>query len=231
MTKFGLLTCIGSPLTVPLIEAMEKLQLKSFVIIVDGKASQRDMDIDKERLDPNFPFLDLPDLHLSNPTYFVKNHNSAPSVELIKKLGIDFLVNAGTPRILKKDLLDATRGVINCHPGILPKYRGCTCLEWSVHNGDPVGASAHLMSEKIDSGPVLQTEVLKVAAGEDYKKVRTKMLYHQANLLAQVMQTLTRDPKIHEIFPEGEEQYHKPMPQDLIEEVKKKMASGKYTSN
>lgn len=46
---------------------------------------------------------------------------------------------------------------INIHMGLSPYYRGSSCNFWALYDGKPeyVGATVHLLSEGLDSGPIL----------------------------------------------------------------------------
>uniref|UniRef100_A0A1B0C1R6 Formyl transferase N-terminal domain-containing protein n=1 Tax=Glossina palpalis gambiensis TaxID=67801 RepID=A0A1B0C1R6_9MUSC len=47
-------------------------------------------------------------------------------------------------------------GAFNLHGSLLPKYRGCCPLNWSIINGeDQTGVTLHRMTEKIDHGPII----------------------------------------------------------------------------
>lgn len=49
------------------------------------------------------------------------------------------------------------RGAFNIHMGLSPYYRGSSCNFWALHDGNPhmVGATIHLLSSGLDSGPML----------------------------------------------------------------------------
>lgn len=46
---------------------------------------------------------------------------------------------------------------LNIHMGTSPYYRGSSCNFWALHDGNPdyVGATIHLLSKGLDSGPML----------------------------------------------------------------------------
>ena len=41
--------------------------------------------------------------------------------------------------VIEKIIDSLKYGILNVHPGILPKYKGRTCVEWSIFNDDKVG--------------------------------------------------------------------------------------------
>ncbi len=63
------------------------------------------------------------------------------------------------------DFLIANKA-INIHMGISPYYRGSSCNFWAIYDGNPdlVGATIHLLSGGLDSGPMLFHALPKPAA-------------------------------------------------------------------
>jgi methionyl-tRNA formyltransferase len=60
-------------------------------------------------------------------------------------------------------------GCINLHPGLLPKYRGADPVFWQIKNREINGGiTAHLMTDKIDNGPILLIDQLPIMPGEPY---------------------------------------------------------------
>jgi len=126
--------------------------------------------------------------------YFVENHNSNECLKLIKKLKLTCLVNCGTPRKIKKKILKSTRfGALNVHPGILPKYRGKTCVEWAIFNNEQVGNTIHLMNENYDDGPILIKEKYIFTKKDDYHTIRIKVYESSINLLMKYLKKLKKN--------------------------------------
>ena len=68
--------------------------------------------------------------------------------------------------IVRGPLLEiASKGVINCHMGILPAYRGMDCYVWAILNGhiDKIGLTTHFMDLGIDTGPIIERLHLSLA--------------------------------------------------------------------
>ena len=87
----------------------------------------------------------------------------------LKALGADFGVVVAYGRILKTDLLAATKlGLLNAHFSLLPKYRGAAPVQWSLVRGEKkTGVTLFWLDEGMDTGPVqtmIETDVLD---GED----------------------------------------------------------------
>jgi folate-dependent phosphoribosylglycinamide formyltransferase PurN len=70
--------------------------------------------------------------------------------------GFDAGVCALFSRRIPKEILGLfARGIVNLHPSLLPMGRGRYPATWAIWQGEPYGASAHLMSEEFDAGPLV----------------------------------------------------------------------------
>jgi methionyl-tRNA formyltransferase len=164
------------------------------------------------------------------PFFFFKNHNSSLVDKFLKDRSVSIIVNAGTPRILKKNILDIPkRGVVNVHPGILPKYRGCTVLEWAIYNNDKVGNTAHFMSEGIDEGPIILYDEYKFSKTDSYSDVRTKVYKGGFSLMARAVKKIINDDLCVSSLPvQGVGDYWDVMPDDKLGVVQEKLCAGQY---
>lgn len=72
------------------------------------------------------------------PIAMVEDHSSDQVRDLLLKNKMDlvFLSKAG---IIGKNIVDGPWKIINCHPGILPRYRGKGSSEWAIHEKGPLG--------------------------------------------------------------------------------------------
>lgn len=66
-------------------------------------------------------------------------------------------ISARNADILNNEILSRFRkGVINCHGGLLPQYRGLNSANFAVlHNQKKFAGTIHYMTEKIDEGPIV----------------------------------------------------------------------------
>lgn len=79
----------------------------------------------------------------------------------------DLIVVAAFGQILPPEILRMPRfGCVNCHPSLLPRYRGAAPIQWAVIKGETVtGVTTYLMDEGMDTGPILLQQ--EVAIGEE----------------------------------------------------------------
>ena len=227
-----LLSTTGSAILSLVIDACLKADVNVESVIIDGELLPRDLEINRSRLDPTFEIKSLKNFHYPKiPFYFVKNHLHIETGDLISRLSSDYILNAGTPRILKGEILKIKKGVLNCHPGLLPKYRGCTCVEWAIFNNDPVGATVYFMDENIDTGPIVLQQILDVPRGQSYELIRTRMLMFIAELMVKgVIKCVKENISYRILPPQSDGSYYKPIPYTKLIEVKQKLMSGNYES-
>lgn len=57
--------------------------------------------------------------------------------------------------IVQKAVLDTGLNFIHVHPGQLPEVRGSTCFYYSLLNDNTLAATAFMLAQELDAGPVL----------------------------------------------------------------------------
>ena len=230
--KISILASLDQPFSFYTIEAVLKSGIKVDSIIVDSKKySEKNARIWNERTSGNLPMQNFSALELYGvPFFFFKSHNSDSVEAFIKKRDISVVVNAGTPRILKKNVLNAPkRGVINCHPGVLPKYRGCTVPEWSIYNDDQIGNTTHFMTEGIDEGPIISVERYNFSRSDSYSDIRTSLYKSGFLLMANsVRKVIEENMSLEFSEPQPKGQYWDVISEEKMQKVYLKINNGNY---
>lgn len=233
MTKLNIvaLSSYGSEFLPIFLSEMAEQGISVVAVLLDGVVEGRERQIQEERTKGFFEWPDFSEIEKYKlPLYCVKNHNNQYAEDLLKDLSPDILINAGTPRILKKNILSIPKiGIVNVHPGYLPDYQGCTVPEWAIYNDDPIGLTCHFMQEGIDTGPVIFSKGMEVKKGEPYESVRAKIIYETAKTMALGLKMIEDNNISIDILPaQPEGTYYKVMTPEKIEEVKKKLLEGRY---
>lgn len=101
----------------------------------------------------------------------------------------DLIILAAYGKILPKEILDMPKyGAINVHPSLLPKYRGASPIQFAILNGEEeTGTTIMLMNEKVDEGPILSQEKIKIAVDETYESLEKKLSDISAKLLIKTL--------------------------------------------
>jgi hypothetical protein len=228
--RVGLLTSRGHPLLPYFLDHVEAFACVEPVLIFDAKDfSAKDAGIFQERTAGAFPPRDLGPYLERYPWIDVPNHNGPECCAYVRDNGVCLLVNAGTPRIIKPALLEAAVGVLNAHPGILPKYRGASCCEWAIYNNDPVGVTAHFMDAGLDSGPILFSRELPVRKGQTYTEVRVA-LYRLAHVVRADAIRMIREQNLtpRDLSAQSDARAFRPILDELLNVVKARLANGEY---
>jgi methionyl-tRNA formyltransferase len=234
--RFGFLSTVDAPLLPYFLWHALTQNVDDIVVICDEKTvSDKDKKIWQERTGGRFCLengceVTLYSFKKNIPFYFVSSHNDAHTLDLMQALGVDCLLNAGTPRRLSSEIIAATPvGVVNIHPGVLPDYRGCSCVEWAIYNDAKVGNSAHFMDAGYDTGPVIAVEDYIFPYNATYQDIRSRVFREGCRLAGEVLRDLNAG-KIDAgvAVRQAEGRRHKPMPDELFREVLQKTKDGRY---
>jgi methionyl-tRNA formyltransferase len=97
----------------------------------------------------------------------VMTAETSDAAQLIERVGIDrpgFIFSFYYRRMLPQALLAlATRGALNMHGSLLPKFRGRAPINWAVLHGETeTGATLHYMIEKPDAGAIVAQRAVPI---------------------------------------------------------------------
>ncbi|MBC5808449.1 MAG: hypothetical protein DLM53_11050 [Candidatus Eremiobacter antarcticus] len=100
------------------------------------------------------------------PAIRVKEVNDTVFSERIAQNDIGIV--SGFNQIFKADTLARFQSIVNIHPSVLPLYRGPTPVSACVRNGERMtGFTFHTVTSKIDSGPILYQEAMRIDGVQD----------------------------------------------------------------
>ena len=125
-------------------------------------------------------------------TKYLKNIGLDFETELIKTLqeyNVKVICLAGFMKILSKKIVDKFKDrILNIHPSLLPKYRGLNTHARVLASNDTVaGCSVHLVTPKLDEGPVLAQTKVKIKKNETVKSLAAKVLAAEHILYPKVL--------------------------------------------
>ena len=98
-------------------------------------------------------------------------------IERIAGLAPEFLFSFYYRSMLSKAVLDLpTRGALNMHGSLLPKYRGRVPVNWAIINGETeTGATLHYMTEKPDNGDIVAQTAVPILPDDTAREVFDKV--------------------------------------------------------
>jgi len=111
--------------------------------------------------------------------------SAPPVLALLDAVRPDLCLFTGGGLVHPDALRRAGVGVLNCHMGMLPHYRGMDVVEWALLDNHPeaVGLTTHLMTKGIDEGPLLYAVPLLPDCRESIARLRDRLEYQMPQLL------------------------------------------------
>mgnify|MGYP001277470632 CR=1 FL=1 len=120
---------------------------------------------------------------------FVKNVNSDEFIKELEKYKCDLLVSMSFNQIFKEPIISMPKlGIINCHAGKLPLYRGRNILNWVLINDEKeFGITVHYVDEGIDTGDIIIQETYQIQDTDTYKTLLDKAYKECPKLLLRAL--------------------------------------------
>jgi len=99
--------------------------------------------------------------------------NSEEMISLFERYNCPVAISVNWKTIISIDVLSCfEEGVINCHAGNLPRYRGNAAPNWAIiANEDEIVYTLHYMSEELDAGPILLQRSMTVESDTKIRNV------------------------------------------------------------
>ena len=131
---------------------------------------------------------------------YIKHNNP---IEIINKMDVALIGGCGL--INTGDV-----NIINAHPGYLPFCRGLDALKWAIYNGYPIGVTTHTINSEIDSGYLIEHELIQVGFYDTFHSVAIRQYEKEIEMLVRAINKPVGD----KIF-NGHHEPNKRMPIEL----------------
>lgn len=127
------------------------------------------------------------------PFFINENINTKDFLDLIMEFFCDLYVSMSFNQIFRKSIItQVPLGIINCHAGKLPFYRGRNILNWALINDEKeFGVTVHYVDEGIDTGDIILQESYPVTDADDYRTLLYRSHSYCADVLYRAIQDLT----------------------------------------
>lgn len=165
MSDYRIAVFCGGPFAYP---SLMKLSMEKFLcgLVIATNNQQVAANLGEESAKNNFPFLHL------------ESKSDMPALEAwLDEVKPDAVFSICFPfKIPGSALKKIPHRFFNFHPGPLPAYRGPSPIFEVLKRGEKESAIAiHFMTESYDSGNLVITEKVPVAAGENYQTLTYKL--------------------------------------------------------
>lgn len=150
----------------------------------------------------NYDFLTEFSIRRSKDVYLTRDINDKETLDWIAVRKPDLIIQCGWSQIFKTTLLNIPRHFcIGIHPAPLPKGRGAAILNWKIiEGGGEWGSSLFVMTEKTDTGDILDFEPFVIGSKDDiytafFKADRAALKMLKRTLPKIANNTFTRIPQ------------------------------------
>ena len=102
----------------------------------------------------------------------------------LRRHGVEVIALAGYMRLLSSEFIRAWQGrILNIHPSLLPAYKGLDTHRRALLAGeDYAGCSVHLVTDELDSGPVLAQAQVRIGPRDDPETLAARVLEAEHDL-------------------------------------------------
>lgn len=128
------------------------------------------------------------------PVYQPVTLKTDDSIDLINSLQPDLIVVVAYGKILPESILNIpSKGCINVHGSLLPKYRGAAPIQWSVINGEKVtGITTMYMDAGLDTGDMILKSETTIGEEETSGELYDRLKIMGAKLLVETIDKLEK---------------------------------------
>ncbi len=132
---------------------------------------------------------------LGLPVIQPKSARTGELEQALKACGAELAIVVAYGKILPKAVLEAvSRGCINVHASVLPKYRGAAPVQWAVINAEQEsGVSIMQLDEGMDTGPVMLERRVALGAEETSGELLVRLAPIGAEALLEAVAAIADD--------------------------------------
>ena len=115
-------------------------------------------------------------------------------IKIIDQYDVQLIILAGYMRILTPLFISHYFGIIlNIHPSLLPKFPGLNTHQRVLNSSDTIhGTSVHFVVDKLDSGPIIAQDYVKINHLDSVKSLSIKVLRKEHDLYPKIIHWYTQ---------------------------------------
>lgn len=110
-------------------------------------------------------------------------------LDQVSAIDFDLAILVAYGKILPQQILKIpSRGFLNVHPSLLPKYRGPTPVQTAILEGEEkTGISIILLDKEVDHGPVLAQKEVAIEDTDNHLSLNEKLATTGAEVLLEIL--------------------------------------------
>lgn len=133
--------------------------------------------------------------------HFQKKPNEQEFINSLKEIQPDLCLVCSFDHKFPKEVLEIpTLGFINCHPSLLPNYRGGNPYFHVIANGEKeTGVTLHFMDANFDTGDIIVQTKVPIAKNDTIGTLFAKLAQESASLVTATISQIVNGEKIVKI--------------------------------
>lgn len=110
-------------------------------------------------------------------------------IDEFKKYNPDIMIIAAYSKLIPPEIYTIPKhGTINCHPSLLPDYRGCNPYFHCIYNNEKeTGITFHYLDNSFDTGDIVYQCKVPISTNETLGTLFTKLSYQSSQLYLELL--------------------------------------------
>ncbi len=132
---------------------------------------------------------------LNNDEIIIRHMQERFILNEMAKYDIDFIILAKYMRVLSANFINSlNKKIINIHHSFLPSFPGAKPYHQAYEKGVKIiGATAHFVNEKLDDGPIIEQDVIRINHEDDAEGLKKKGKIIERMVLARAVKFFVED--------------------------------------
>jgi phosphoribosylglycinamide formyltransferase-1 len=168
-----------------LVKACEDVEFPAeIVLVLSNKIDAAGLEFARERK--------IPTAVINHKNFSTREEFDKKMSEEIEKFGAKVICLAGFMRLLSLEFVEQWFGrLINIHPSLLPEFKGANAVGDAIKAGAQIsGCTVHLVSEEMDSGPIICQSSVPVLEGDSKETLAARILEEEHRIYPEALKVI-----------------------------------------
>jgi len=168
-----------------LVKACEDVEFPAeIVLVLSNKIDAAGLEFAREKK--------IPTAVINHKNFSTREEFDKKMSEEIEKFGAKVICLAGFMRLLSLEFVEQWFGrLINIHPSLLPEFKGANAVGDAIKAGAQIsGCTVHLVSEEMDSGPIICQSSVPVLEGDSKETLAARILEEEHRIYPEALKVI-----------------------------------------
>jgi len=168
-----------------IVKACEDVEFPAeIVLVLSNKIDAAGLEFAREKK--------IPTAVINHKNFSTREEFDKKMSEEIEKFGAKVICLAGFMRLLSLEFVEQWFGrLINIHPSLLPEFKGANAVGDAIKAGAQIsGCTVHLVSEEMDSGPIICQSSVPVLEGDSKETLAARILEEEHRIYPEALKVI-----------------------------------------